>query len=116
MGAGATIVEKAVEWAYRHFTALQVCWICVAICLGLGWFVTANYATAGEVSELREELREQKADGIAKRIFDYRVRQCDTPQDQRQQKQWLAEQLRKEAEKYQKVTGNRFEMPACGDL
>jgi hypothetical protein len=116
MSVAQTIVEKAVEWAYRHFGALQVCWICVVICLGLGWFVTSRYATASEVADLRTDLREQKGDTIAKRIFDYKVRLCDMPPDQRETKRWLAEQLRGDAEKYEKTTGHMFAMPACGDL
>lgn len=116
MGAVATIVEKAVEWAYRHFGALQVCWLCLVATLGVGWFVTSRYATAGEVAELRADLREQKGDTIAKRIFDYKVRLCDMPANQRETKRWLSEQLRRDVEKYQETTGKRFEMPGCGDL
>jgi hypothetical protein len=111
-----SIVEKALEWAFRHFTAINVCWLCVCATLAGGWFFATRYATAGEVNSVRTELLELKADAITKRIFDYRVRQCDTPADLRQEKRWLAEQIRVDAEKYRKLTDVDFAIPACGDL
>lgn len=116
MSVTQTIVEKAVEWAYRHFTATQICWLCLAATLGLGWLVTAQYAPANEVRELRDIVTELRADTTAKRIFDYRVRQCDTPPEERQTKRWLADQIREDVNKYRKVTGDIFELPACSDL
>lgn len=111
-----TIVETAVEWGIRHFTANQVCWICVSLTLGGGWFFASRYASAADLVQVRSELVEIKADSIAKRVFDYRVRQCDTPPELRQEKRWLAEQIRADAEKYQKLTGTAFTIPACSDL
>jgi hypothetical protein len=123
MSVVATIAEKAVEWAYKHFTALNVCWLCVAITLGGGWFITANYATADAVGVvdrridgLTEIVTELRADATAKRIFDYQVRKCEAPPEQRQEKRWLSEQIREDAEKYQKITGHQFMLPGCGDL
>ena len=115
-GVVTSVVEKAVEWAYRHLGALQVCWICIAITLALGWFMTSHYAAAGEVASLRGEITELKADSIAKRIFDYRVRQCLVPIEQRADKRYLAEQIRDDAAKYLRLTGIVFVVPACEDL
>lgn len=116
MGVAATIAEKAVEWAYKHLGAMQICWICVVATVALGWFVTTRYATAADYTELRAQVTELKGDSIAKRIFDYKVRLCDTPPEQRQEKRWLVEQIRADAEKYQKLTGQAFAVPACTDL
>jgi hypothetical protein len=116
MSGAASIVEKAVEFAYRHFTATQVCWLCLTATTAGGWFFATHYARAGDLLAVRAELVEMKGDTIAKRIFDYRVRQCDTPPEQRQAKQWLAEQIRSDVEKYAGVTGKPFALPACGDL
>jgi hypothetical protein len=110
------IIERAVEFAYKHFTAAQVCWICLVATMGVAWFVTSRYATAGEVFQLRSDLTEVAGDAIAKRIYDYRIRQCDTPAEQRQDKRWLVEQMRIDVEKYQKVTGRQFLLPQCGEL
>jgi hypothetical protein len=111
-----TIAEKAIEWAIRHFTAINVCWLCLCATLAGGWFFATRYATAGEVGSIRSELVELKSDSIAKRLFDYRVRQCDTPAELRQEKRWLAEQIRVDAEKYRRLTDVAFVIPACGDL
>jgi hypothetical protein len=111
-----TIVETLWGFAVKHFGALQVCWLCLAATLGGGWFFAANYARADAVGQMRAELNELKGDAIAKRIFDYRVRQCDAPASERQQKLWLAEQIRKDMAKYRQTTGEGFGMPACTDL
>jgi hypothetical protein len=116
MGVASVVAEKAIEFAAKALSPAQVCWACLIGTIVLGWFFTSHYARAEDVVQLREELAEQKSDAIAKRIFDYRVRQCDTPPEQRQEKRWLAEQLRNEAVKFEKVTGRRFDVPACGDL
>lgn len=116
MSAVTSIIEKVVELAYKHFTATQVCWLCLVATTSGGWFFATHYARAGDMAEMRSELIEIKGDAIAKRIFDYRVRQCDTPPEQRQEKRWLAEQLRVDAEKYQATTGKQFFLPACSDL
>jgi hypothetical protein len=111
-----TIIDSLWKFAIRHFGALQVCWLCLVAVMGLGWFVTTNFALASEQERQGLELAQLKADSIAKRIFDYRVRQCDTPPEQRKDKRWLAEQIRDDAEKYSKITGRPFAVPACGDL
>jgi hypothetical protein len=112
----SAIIEKLFGWAYRNLGPSQVCWLCLAATVSIGWLVTTRYATADELAAMRNDIREQKGDGIAKRIFDYKVRLCDMAPDQRQTKRWLSEQLRSEVEKYQAVTGRRFEMPSCSDL
>ena len=116
MAALATITEKAFEWAFKHFTALNVCWLCVAITLGGGWFASSHFATAADHRQLRDIVTEIRADAIAKRIFDYKVQLCDTPPDQRQQKRWLNEQINEDVGKYRKITGEQFNMPDCADL
>ena len=116
MSVSETIIEAVFRFAAKHFGALQVCWLCLVATFGMGWIVSTRYATAAEVAQLADELTELKGDAIAKRIFDYRVRQCDTPAEQRQEKRWLAEQLRIDIDKYTKVTGKAFFLPACSDL
>lgn len=111
-----TILEAVWKFAMKNFGALQVCWLCLASTLGIGWLMSTTYARATDLASLSAELVEIKADTIAKRIFDYRVRQCDTPPEQRQEKRWLAEQIRADVEKYSKVTGKPFAVPGCADL
>lgn len=116
MSVVATIVEKAVEFAYKHFGALQICWLCLLATCGAGWFFASHYATAGEVEKLGADVVEIRAFMLGKNIYDYRVRQCDMTPVQRQEKRWLSEQIRADIEKYERVTGHAFQLPACGDL
>lgn len=116
MSIGSTIVEKAVEFAYKHFGATQLCWVCIVLTAAGGTFIATRYATANEVAILRSDVAELKGDNIAKRVFDYKVRLCDTPREQRQEKRWLSEQIRLDIEKYFKATGSPFVPPSCEDL
>lgn len=114
---------EAVAAAIKEFGPRQVCWLCIALTGAGGWFFSTNYASAADVARseaalaaMRAELAEIKGDAIAKRIYDYRVRHCDTPKELRQEKRWLLDQMRSDSDKYRKVTGDTFALPRCEDL
>ena len=107
---------EAFATAIKEFGPRQVCWLCVLLTCGGGWFFTTTFASAADVNKMRAELAELKGDAIAKRIYDYRVRHCDTPKEMRKEKQWLIDQMRIDMGKYYRATGDQFALPRCEDL
>lgn len=113
MALQSTILDAALRWAAKHFGALQVCWLCLAATFAGGWLVTARYAPASELREVRAQVIDLRASSYQAQLIDLRVRQCAAAAGA---KQWFAARIAELDKRYTELTGKTFPMPQCVDL
>lgn len=88
---------------------LHVIWACGGFeRLGLGGF-----AYAGDVDKLRGEVMSIKVELVEQRIFESRVRQCESDSGA---SRFYRGQLQELMRKYRELTGSDYELPACDEL
>jgi hypothetical protein len=66
-----------------------------------------------DVSLLKDEVRDGRAESIAGQLFDAKVQQCKSTGEMR--KIW-AQRVSKLLEQYRKLTSQSYDLPSCEDL
>lgn len=107
------MLERIWTFLRAHVRPAQVCWLCVAGTLGIGWFVTAKFAPAGELEALKVNVKRLESDGIASDLYDFQRAVCATSGD----KQWLRKQMGEKQDRFRSLNSGRdYQLPGCGDL
>lgn len=118
------LLERIWTFLRTHVRPAQVCWVCVGATLGIGWFMTANFAPAAELDKtrtdftrelatLRSDVGRMESDRLAKDLYDFQARICASTADKR----WLREQMSAKQERFRALNGGRdYQLPGCGDL
>jgi hypothetical protein len=112
--AGLTILQKVMLFAMRHFSAGQLCWMCIVITLALALFFATNYATGSELTAVRKELEGVRVGQLQQDMIDTRQMQCDVPQNKRS---WYTKRIEDLKRQYRALNDQMpFPLPECTQL
>jgi hypothetical protein len=106
-----TILRKLLE----AVTPAQVCWLCLAVTFGLGFYGIRAFASVGDVSSLQRDVTALRVEQIERNAFDLHVRACEATKNGMSARPYR-EQLEPILRRYRELTGGIMTLPACGDL
>jgi hypothetical protein len=106
-----TILRKLLE----AVTPAQVCWLCLAVTFGLGFYGMRAFASVAAVSALQRDVSALRVEQLERNAFDLHVRACETTKIGLSARPYR-EQLESILRRYRELTGGIMTLPACGDL
>lgn len=87
----------------------------VAFAFGwLAWAGLPGFAYAGDVTSVRNDVSSIKVELLEQRIFDTRVRQCESASAE--PRTFYREKLQELLRKYRDLTAADYRLPSCGEL
>jgi hypothetical protein len=96
------------QWFLRSLSPQQVCWLCLLVTMGAGFYGITTFARESEVSQIRVELLQQ-------RLLDLRIRQCGAIKAG-ESAAFFAGQIQQQSGKYRELTKSPPDLPACSEL
>lgn len=111
---GLTILQRVLVFAAKHFSAFQLCWLCIAVTLSLALFFAMNYATAAEVATVRSDLSSVRVAQLEQDMIDTRKNQCEQEAGRRS---WYGRRIEELQRQYRVLNqGKDYPVPECGEL
>lgn len=83
-------------------------------CGWLAWAGLPGFAYAADVTSVRNDVSSIKVELLESRIFDTRVRQCESTTAE--PRTFYREKLQELLRKYRELTAADYRLPSCGEL
>ncbi len=107
------IGERLLNFLTEKLSPKEMCVMCLAVTGGVSTFFAINYATAGEVNKVREDVSEVQLTVLQSDLIAVRQLQCKLATGD---KIWYAKRIGELQHAYRKMTGAEFPIPQCEDL
>lgn len=93
----------------------QICWACLLVTTGGGFYVVETFARNTDVSAVRQDLSMLRVDVLEQQAFDLRVKQCEAIRGG-QRGTLYRERLQSFMALYRKLTGTDWPLPECNEV